>query len=163
MDGTTGSPGRHLELYAGVAAAHRAERAGDLVEPAYHEPAFPVIRRELRADNTRADWRAGLSAPGADSGRDPGWCAADRHYGPGRPVPVLRAGTRIVGVRHRQVALLLAQYYTPELALRPVEGVRVFPAGGGVGQAVAGRDPDLAVVSNRRSRARVDTQHSHWE
>ena len=50
------------KLYAGVAAAHRAERAGDLVEPAYHEPAFPVIRRELRADNTRADWRAGLSA-----------------------------------------------------------------------------------------------------
>ena len=77
-------------------------------------------------------------------------------------MPVLRAGTRIVGVRHRQVALLLAQYYTPELALRPVEGVRVFPAGGGVGQAVAGRDPDLAAVSNRRSRARVDAQHSHW-
>ena len=71
MDGATGSPGRHLELYAGVAAAHRAERAGDLVEPAYHEPAFPVIRRELRADNTRADWRAGLSGPGADLGRDP--------------------------------------------------------------------------------------------
>ena len=113
----------------GVAAAHRAERAGDLVEPAYHEPAFPVIRRELRADNTRADWRAGLSGPGADSGRDPGWCAADRHYGPGRPVPVLRAGTRIVGVRHRQVALLLAQHYTPELALRPVEDVQVFSAG----------------------------------
>ena len=135
------------------------------MEPAYHEPAFPVIRRELRADNMRADWRAGLSAPGADSGRDPGWCAADRHYGPGRPVPVLRAGTRVVGVRHRQVALLLAQYYTPELALRPGEDVRVFPAGGGVGRAVAGRDPDLAVVSNRRSRARpgVDTQHSHWE
>ena len=36
-------------------------------------------------------------------------------------------------------------------------------AGGGVGRAVAGRDPDLAVVSNRRSRARVDAQHSHWE
>ena len=90
------------------------------MEPADLAPASPVIRRELRADNTRADRRAGLYGPGADSDRDPGWCAADRHYGPGRPVPALRAGTRIVGVRHRQVALLLAQHYTPELALRPV-------------------------------------------
>ena len=47
-------------LRAGVAAAHRAERAGDFkfVEPAYHEPASLVIRRELRADDMRASGAA---------------------------------------------------------------------------------------------------------
>ena len=73
-----GSPGRHSVapsagrlsgpapgLSAGVAAAHRAERAGDLVEPAYHEPVSPVIRRELWADDMRASGPLGTSGRGA--------------------------------------------------------------------------------------------------
>jgi len=56
-----------------VAAAHRAERAGDLVEPAYHEPASLVIRRELRADDMRASGPLGTSGPGrGPTGCDPG-------------------------------------------------------------------------------------------
>ena len=81
-----GSPGRHSVvpsagrlsgpapgLHAGVAAAHRAERAGDLVEPAYHEPVSPVIRRELRADDMRASGPLGTSGRGrGPRGCDPG-------------------------------------------------------------------------------------------